>query len=88
MTLQRRARPRAPRKRKVFLYRYRKASIQASVVTPGGPVPDVDTIYLGFQSPRGRYGIFLTPDEALAAAALLTHAVWWEGQRGRRWPPR
>lgn len=73
---------------KSFFYLYRGGRVKASVVAPPDGVPDVDTIRLDFVGQRKPYGIYLTPDEALAAASVLTDAVWHEGKRAKRWPRR
>jgi hypothetical protein len=67
---------------KVCKFMYQNGYVRAQVVKPRLPIPPLDTIR--FELKRRASGgkvvrdviIYMRPDEAVAAAAVLLHAVW------------
>jgi hypothetical protein len=60
---------------------YTNGFIRGSAVRPRPPVPPLDTIRFELKRRKGRkvmrdVVLYMRPDEAVAAAAVLLHAVW------------
>ena len=60
---------------------YTNGYVQARPVKPRKPIPPLDTIRFDLKRREGRkvmrdVVIYMRPDEAVAAAAVLLHAVW------------
>jgi hypothetical protein len=60
---------------------YRNGYVRGAAVKPRPPIPPLDTIRFDLKRRKGRKVmrdviIYMRPDEAVAAAAVLLHAVW------------